>query len=185
MQPRAAAARENDAAHEKILLCRDEQTPTQSASRASPAGRRRNARSFALSSREFAGRRVGVGYSAVVMRLTLTGGRPSRSASAKSPRRGPPRSLRLTRSCDRRRGWRQIGDDAWRQRENRVGDVQRIGGIAALIGDDADFVAGLAKPQHRLDEIDAERPVDPGGAQDQRCLGAARRLFSPASFERP
>ena len=42
-----------------------------------------------------------------------------------------------------------------------------------LISDDADFCARFAEPQHRLDEIGAERTVDPRRAQD-RVIGADR-----------
>ena len=46
--------------------------------------------------------------------------------------------------------------------EDRIGDVERAGRASRLIGDDADLVARLGEVQHRLDEILAERAVDPG-----------------------
>ena len=48
------------------------------------------------------------------------------------------------------------------------------GRIAQLVGDDADLLARLGKPQHGADEIRAEGAMDPGGAQDHAVLRARR-----------
>ena len=40
-------------------------------------------------------------------------------------------------------------------------------GLPQLVGDDADLVAVRRQAQHGLDEIGAERAVDPGRAQDR------------------
>ena len=53
-----------------------------------------------------------------------------------------------------------------RDGEDRVGNVERAGRTARLVGDDADLVARLGETQHRLDEVVAEGAVDPGRAQD-------------------
>lgn len=48
--------------------------------------------------------------------------------------------------------------------DDAIGDRQRAGGITDLIADYAQFVAVGGETQHGLDEIAAERAVDPGDA---------------------
>ena len=66
--------------------------------------------------------------------------------------------------------------------DDGLGGVGRRGRAAALIVDDAEPVALGAEPQHRLDEIAADRAVDPRRPQDDMAVealgdgGVARRL---------
>jgi len=51
--------------------------------------------------------------------------------------------------------------------EDRLGQIAGRGRPPGLVVDDANLVALGPQPEHGLDEIGAERAVDPGRAQDQ------------------
>ena len=51
--------------------------------------------------------------------------------------------------------------------EDRLRKIAGRGQPPGLVVDDANLVALGAQPEHGLDEIGAERAVDPGRAQDQ------------------
>ena len=154
------------------------------------ARRHRRAAIFAASSRELAGRRAGVGYSAVAMRRHR--GRRSTAARAlprKSLRRNPPSSPRLSRPDGRRQQIRCDGSAAQLARDVEQArrrcraprsDCRRWSATTPI----SSRVSREA--QHRAHEIGAERAVDPGGAQDRAArIGRRRPRRSPASFERP
>ena len=71
-----------------------------------------------------------------------------------------------------------------RDGEDRLGKIAGRGRPAGLVVDDAKLVALGAEPEHGLDEIGAERAIDPGRAQDQVLAvggadGALAGLLAP------
>ena len=155
--------------------------------RASLAGERRALRSsFEQSSREFAGRLAGVGYSAVVIRRTRATGPPAQPKRRRSPRRSRPSSRPPRRSCGRcRAAFGLICDTRFAATARTPSAMSSaLVGLPTLVGDDGDFVAVVGEAQHGLDEIGAERAVDPRRAQESRDVAMAGQdglLARPAS----
>ena len=70
----------------------------------------------------------------------------------------------------RRRRLEQIASN----RKDSRRDIRRIARPTALVGDDGEPVAACGQPQHRLDEIRAERRIDPGRAHDREIVARLR-----------
>ena len=66
---------------------------------------------------------------------------------------GPGRLARPRHMEDAVKTRRRLRDEATRGARQRLGDVERAGRIAALVGDDPDLVAGLAEAQHGAHEL--------------------------------
>ena len=87
-------------------------------------------------------------------------------------------------ACVRSRGQRS------RDRQDRVGDVERARSDTDAGRRRRRLVARRAEPQHRRHEIRAERAVDPGGAQDhvvavrRRDRAFAGELGAPVGADR-
>ena len=71
-----------------------------------------------------------------------------------------------------------------RDGEDRLGKIAGRGRAPGLVVDDAKLVALGAEPEHGLDEIGAERAIDPGRAQDQ-VLAVGRADGALAGFLAP
>ena len=110
----------------------------------------------------------------------------------RSPRRNRPRSPRPSPSCGKRRAAGGILAQALAATaSSAVGEVERRGRIAALVGDDRDLIARLVETKHRRDEIRAERADRPRRCAQstlsaQRSATAFRRAWSARRrFDRP
>src|SRR5262249_15485955 len=67
--------------------------------------------------------------------------------------------------------------DALDQADDSVGEVPSVGRRANLVANDQHLALGRRQTEHRLDEVRASDPKEPGGADDEVSFVCRRRRF--------